>query len=188
MTMFLYRVMGAAALDAGMYESIEADRRATRQALFVVLIAALAAGVGVVGLTDFKVWPVAAIAALTMVGWIGWAVLILRVGGSHLRQQNTRVTLGELMRTLGFAAAPAWLQVFAVIPAVGVVALAIAWTWTLASVIVAVKHALDFGSTWRAVIVCAVALGLVVAFMALFAALLGPAATAAIQAEALALK
>ena len=178
MSMFLYRVMGAATLDAGMYETIEADRQATRQAFAVVVVAALAAGVGLAGTYGLDPRPLLTITLLGLIGWVGWAVLILRVGGWHMRQRGTRVTLGELLRTVGFAAAPGWLQVFALIPAVGVAAFAIAWAWTLAAVVVAVKHALDFGSTWRAVLVCAVSLGLIVAFMALFAALLGPAATA----------
>jgi hypothetical protein len=182
MSTFLYRVMGAATLDAGMYETIEADQRATRQAVGVVIVAALALAIGLLGFYDFDPWPMFTITALALVGWIGWAVLILRVGGWHLRQAGTRVTLGELLRTIGFAAVPGWLQVFALIPAVGVAAFAIAWAWMLAAVVVAVKHALDFGSTWRALLVCGVALGLVVTFMAIFAALLGPAATGALGA------
>jgi hypothetical protein len=179
MSMFLYRVMGAATLDAGMYETIEADRRATGQALAVVVLAALAAGIGAAGAAgapEIDARPLALITLLTLGVWLGWAVLILRVGGWHLRKRDTRVTLGELLRTVGFAAAPGWLQVFALIPAIGAVAFAIAWGWTLAAVIVAVQHALDFTSVWRAVAVCAVSLLLVAAFIGLFALLLGPAA------------
>jgi hypothetical protein len=176
MSMFLYRVMGAATLDAGMYETIEADRRVTRQALAVVVIAALAAGIGAAGAYEFDPRTLVLFTLLALAGWVGWAVLILRVGGWHLRKRDTRVTLGELLRTVGFAAAPGWLQVFALIPAIGTIAFAIAWAWTLAAMVVAVQHALDFASVWRAIAVCAVALLLVAAFIGLFALLLGPAA------------
>ena len=44
MGLFAYRLLGAAMMDVGMYESIEADRRTTMQALATVVLASLAAG------------------------------------------------------------------------------------------------------------------------------------------------
>ena len=38
MSLFLYRLIGAAMLDAGMYEGIEADRHVTIQAMATVLL------------------------------------------------------------------------------------------------------------------------------------------------------
>jgi uncharacterized membrane protein YphA (DoxX/SURF4 family) len=46
MGLFAYRLLGAAMMDAGMYEGIEADRRTTMQALAAVVLASLAAGIG----------------------------------------------------------------------------------------------------------------------------------------------
>ena len=43
---FLQRLIGALALDATIYEEVEADRGATGQAFVVVLSSAVAAGVG----------------------------------------------------------------------------------------------------------------------------------------------
>jgi len=48
MTTFLQRLMGAAVLDATTYEGIEADRSLTGQAMLVVLLSALAAGIALV--------------------------------------------------------------------------------------------------------------------------------------------
>jgi hypothetical protein len=166
--------MGAATLDAGMYESIEAAPSATRQALAVVLISSVAAGIGVADWEgpDIRVLATAMVAAL--VAWLAWAVLILSVGGRQFPEGGTRVTLGELLRTIGFAASPGWLQIFAVFPAIQVPVYVISWAWMLAAMVVAVKHALDYRSTLRAVLVCTFALALVVAFAVLFSLLLGP--------------
>src|SRR6187402_1591483 len=114
MSTFLYRLMGATMLDAGMYETIEADRTATRQAFLVVIGASFAAGIGASGFGGPTRMTLLLAAASALVAWLAWAVLIQRIGGLHLPERGTRVTLGELLRTLGFAAAPGWLQAFAI--------------------------------------------------------------------------
>jgi len=178
MSTFLYRLMGATMLDAGMYETIEADRTATRQAFLVVIGASFAAGIGASGFGGPTRMTLLLAAASALVAWLAWAVLIQRIGGLHLPERGTRVTLGELLRTLGFAAAPGWLQAFAIFPEVTIPVYVISWAWMLAAMVVAVKHALDYRSTVRAIVVCGCALGLVAAFAALLSALFGPTATA----------
>ena len=42
---FMMRLIGAFSLDAAIYEEVEADRAATGQALVVVLLSSIAAGV-----------------------------------------------------------------------------------------------------------------------------------------------
>ncbi len=85
-------------------------------------------------------------------------MLILEVGGRHLRQRETRVDLGELLRTVGFAASPGVLQIFGLIPEVRTFVFAASWLWMFAAMVVAVRHALDLTSLGRAMFVCAVAL------------------------------
>src|SRR5688572_15968308 len=106
MTTFLYRLMGAAMLDGGTYEQIESDRRGTWQALLVVLLASTSAGIG----TQLALWGGAEgfvrVTAISLVVWIAWAVLALQIGIRVLPQRETRSDMGEMMRTLGFAAAP----------------------------------------------------------------------------------
>jgi len=43
---FLQRAIGAAKLDVGVFEEIEADRTATGQALLIVVLSTAAAGIG----------------------------------------------------------------------------------------------------------------------------------------------
>jgi hypothetical protein len=155
-----YRALGAALLDHSTYEGIEADRTATRQALVVVIASSLAAGIGAGGL-DGPRWSL--IIVLTLVAlttWIAWAVLILEVGGRHLRRPETRVDLGELIRTVGFAASPGLFQVFALIPEVAMFVFIVSWAWMWAAMVVAVRHALDLSSYGRAIVVCGVALAI----------------------------
>ena len=52
---FLQRLIGAAALDAAIYEEVEADRLATGQAFVVVLMSSIATGIGVRGITEQSV-------------------------------------------------------------------------------------------------------------------------------------
>jgi hypothetical protein len=154
----IYRAMGAAVFDGGMYEGIERDRHATWQAAVVVLLSSIAAGIGAGGLRELQPSLLAGFAALALLTWIAWAGLILAVGGRHLRRPETRVDLGELLRTIGFAASPGLLQVFALIPAIAVPVYVVAWGWMLAATVVAVQHALDLRSLGRAVVVCAASL------------------------------
>jgi hypothetical protein len=157
-----YRAMGAAVLDASMYEGIEADGAATRQALAIVLLSSVAAGIGASGWAGPHWTVLVSFGVLALVTWVGWAVLILHVGGRYFREPETRVDLAELLRTVGFAASPGLLQAVAIVPFLTVPAFAISWLWMLAAMVVAVQHALDFHTMMRAVVVCVVAMALAV--------------------------
>ena len=78
--LFLYRLSGAAVLDAAIYESIEADPHATRQAVAVVLLSAVAAGIGASGLVGPRPVVLAAISALALVTWLAWGMLMFQIG------------------------------------------------------------------------------------------------------------
>lgn len=160
---FLYRLMGAAMLDAGAYEGIESDRRATLQAGVVVVLSSLAAGLGAGGVYGPRPGTLAAFSALALVTWIAWATLVLQIGGRWLPESGTRADAGQLLRTIGFAAAPGLLQALAVFPRMAWPVFLAAWFWMLAAMVVAVKHALDYRSTARAVAVCVLSAGLALA-------------------------
>ena len=177
MSMLISRAIGAATLNGSAYETIEHDRRATWQAVLVVLASSLAAGVGASGPRPGTLIAVSAIALVT---WLAWALLIQQIGGRLMRAPSTVVDFGQLVRTIGFAAAPGVLQVFAVFPRIAVLVFAVSWVWMFVAMVLAVQHALDFPGVLRAVAVCGVAL-LVILVVALVIALLsGPSATAAV--------
>ena len=168
-----YRALGAAVLERGTYEGIEHDRRATGQAVVVVVAASLAAGIGAAGGHPQPV-VLMAVTALALVTWVSWAMIVLHIGGRYFAERQTHVDLGQLLRTTGFAASPGLLQVFAVIPEITVPVYLASWLWMLAAMTVAVRQALDFRTMRRALAVCGVAFALVLAVAITLAMLFSP--------------
>jgi hypothetical protein len=167
--------MGAAMLDRAMYEGIEHDPRATGQAITVVLLSSLAAGIGAGGWGGPRPLLLVLIAALALVTWVAWAVMIQQIGGRFLAEPQTRVNLGELLRTTGFAASPGVLQVFAWFPPITTVVFVVSWIWMLVAMTVAVRQALDFKTLGHALAVCTVALAIVLGLAFLIAVAIEPA-------------
>jgi hypothetical protein len=152
MASFTDRMLGAAKLDARTYEEVEADTNATGQALGVVVISSLAAGVGSFGFGGISgaIWGCAA----ALIGWVVWAFLIWLIGTKVLPEPQTKSDVPELLRTTGFASAPGLLRILAIIPLVGVLISFLASLWMLVAMVIAVRQALDYQSTARAVAVC----------------------------------
>ena len=156
MTTFARRVFGAAMLDRRVYEDVEADVRSTGQAVAVVVLASVAGGIGLLGLGAQTPQSLATGIVGSLIGWVAWAALTYLIGTHLLPEPQTRADLGELLRTIAFASAPGLLRVLAVIPVLGLTIYAIASAWMLLAMIVAVRQALDYKSTGRAVVVCVV--------------------------------
>src|SRR5512146_863878 len=93
---FVQRMVGAAKLQVPTYEEVEADRSATGQAMVVVVLSAIAAGVGRIGEGGAIGVVTSAVAAL--VGWFIWAGLVYLVGAKLLREPQTEADLGQLLR------------------------------------------------------------------------------------------
>jgi len=145
-------MIGAASLDVPTYEEVEADTTATTQAMGVVVLSSLAQGIGFVTQGGGVGFIVGAIGAL--IGWIIWAFLVYLIGTKLLPEPQTRSDLGELLRTTGFAAAPGLLRVLGVIPLLGGLIMPAVTIWMLIAMVIAVRQALDYKSTFRAVGVC----------------------------------
>jgi hypothetical protein len=167
---FLQRAIGAAKLEIPVFEEIEADSTATGQALVVVVLSNLAAGIGLTeGVLDA---PVLHRIMLALIFWLFWAMATYVVGVYLMPEPQTRTNVGELLRTIGFGASPGILRIFGVVPLVGSTVYAVSTAWMLVAIIVAIRQALDYTSTGRAVLVCMIT-GIIGVFMAaLFGALL----------------
>jgi hypothetical protein len=161
---FLQRLIGAAALDSAIYEEVEADSSATVQALTVIVVSSLAAGVGSRGLGGATLPNAAFFAVVALMAWGAWALLTLQIGSRILPESETNVDLGEMLRTTGFAAAPGILRVFGILPGVTIPVFVITAIWMLAAMVVAIRQALDYRSTARAIAVCVVGWILAIAF------------------------
>jgi hypothetical protein len=148
---FVARAVRASLLDAEVYEEVEADTRAIGQAALVVVLSALAAGVG--SFENGGWFGVAWCTAAALVGWLAWAWVACMIGTRLLPEPQTSSNIGELLRTLGFAAAPGILRVFGLIPVLNPWLYVLTGVWMLAAMIVALRQALDYESTGRAVAV-----------------------------------
>ncbi len=165
MNQFLDRVIRAARLDATLYEEVEADPSSMSQAALIVVLANLAAGAGAIvrfGVTGFAVVVLAA-----LLGWVTWALLTYYIGTKILPEPQTEADIGQLMRTLGFASAPGLIRFFGFIPALSGILAVISAAWMLAAMVVAVRQALDYESTGRALGVCSIGFCVQALFIAL---------------------
>jgi hypothetical protein len=148
-------LIGAAACDIAIYEDVEGDRSATTQAFIVVLLSSLAGGIGLRGLTGGPV-NILILSLVSLLAWAAWALVTYAVGVHILPEPQTRADVGQLLRTIGFASTPGLFRVLGYITPVAMPVLVATQVWMLVAMIVAVRQALDYRSTARAVIVCVV--------------------------------
>ena len=153
MSSWVERMVGAAKLKVAIYEEVEADSTATVQAMGVVLLSAVAAGIGEIGYGGRGM--IVGVAA-ALIGWIAWAFLTWLIGTKFLAEPETNADMGQLMRTIGFAASPGIFRALGWIPLLGPVIGIIAWIWMLVAMVVGVRQALDYKGTGRAIIVVAI--------------------------------
>jgi hypothetical protein len=151
MQSFPSRMVGAARFHSGTYEEVEADTKANGQAVAVVIIASLAAAIGV-GATDPR--SLLGMLAVAMISWLIWVMLTLFIGTRLLPGSVTQADFGQVLRTTGFSASVGILRVLGVIPAIRGPVFAVVTVWMLITFIIAIRQALDYTSTGRAVAVC----------------------------------
>jgi hypothetical protein len=144
----------AAKLDAQLYEEVEADKGAMGQATGVVVLSAVAAGIGSLGTGGLNGIVVGTISAL--LGWYIWAFLTYFIGTRFLAEPQTHADHSELLRTIGFSSAPGVIRVLGIIPGLAPFVFLVAAVWMLVAMVIAVRQALDYTSTWRAIGVCAI--------------------------------
>jgi len=145
---FVDRILRACKLDVNLYEEVEADKSATIQAALVVILSSLAAGVGALhlGASNFLMAPL-----LSLVSWYIWAYLIYLIGTKLFPEPNTKADHGQLLRTIGFSSAPGLIRVFGFTPELMSITYIGAGIWMLVAMVIAVRQALDYESTWRAI-------------------------------------
>ena len=165
------RMIGAARLNVQTYEEVENDTSATGQAMLVVVLSSVAGGLGMLSTGIFRAVIVTAIASL--VGWFIWAFLTYWIGTRLLPEADTKADIGQLLRTIGFASAPGIFRILEAIPLIGRLISLILAVWMLIAMVIAVRQALDYKSTWRAVGVCLIGWLVFVLFNWLAMALLG---------------
>lgn len=171
MNLFVDRVIRAAKLDGNLYEEVEADKSALGQAMAVVVISSVAAGVGMIDEAGLGGIFMGAVTAL--IGWYIWAYLTFLIGTRLLPEPQTSADYGELLRTIGFSSAPGVIRVLGIFPVLEGIVFFVASLWMLVAMVVAVRQALDYSGTLRAVGVCAIGWVIQVVIMALVLSFMG---------------
>jgi hypothetical protein len=165
------RMLGAAKLDVATYEEVEADTTATPQAMLVVVLANLAAGVGAwreVGVAGLLVTTL-----VSLIGWYAWAFVTYFVGTRFLPGPQTQADIGQLLRPIGFSATPGLIRVLGIVPGLNWIVSLVAALWMLVAMVIAIRQALDYETTGRAVAVCLVGWAFNIVVTLVLAALLG---------------
>ena len=167
MANFGNRIIRAAKLDAALYEEVEADKSALGQAMGVVVLSSIAAGIGSTSKAGLSGMLIGVVVALA--GWYIWAYLTYFIGTRLLPEPQTKADHGELLRTIGFSSSPGLIRVLGIIPVLQSIVFPIAAIWMLIAMIIAVRQALDYTSTLRAIGVCVIGwIVQIVMFMLLF--------------------
>ena len=152
MASLMDRMIRAAKLDVHLYEEVEADTGAMGQAMGVVVLSSVAAGIGSIARGGLGGILLGTIVAL--IGWYVWAYLTYFIGTKFLPEPQTKADHGELLRTIGFSSSPGLIRVLGVIPGLAPLVFLASGIWMLVAMIIAVRQALDYTSTFRAVGVC----------------------------------
>ena len=154
MSTFQERMLRAIKLDPSLYEEVEADPTAIYQAMGVVVLSGIAAGIGSIWTVGFK--AIISITIAAIIGWFIWAGLTYFIGVKFIPEPQTQSNIGELLRTIGFSSSPGIIRVLGIIPGLTWITSFIGSIWMLIAMVIAVRQALDYKSTLRAVVVCAV--------------------------------
>ena len=153
MANFGNRIIRAAKLDVALYEEVEADKSALGQTMGVVILSSIAAGVGSTSAGLLRML-IGVVVALT--GWYIWAYLTYFIGTKLLPEPQTKADHGELLRTIGFSSSPGLIRVLGIVPVIRGIVFPIAAIWMLVAMVIAVRQALDYTGTLRAIGVCAI--------------------------------
>jgi hypothetical protein len=149
------QMIRASRLDVNLYEEVERDTTQTQNALYVVVISAVAsaiaaaigAGTGATGGTGVVLALLAGLIA-PIVGWVVGAGCIYFIG---TRLFGGTATWGEVMRTIGFAQSPGVLNILSFIPFIGGLISLVVGVWIIVADVIAIRQALDV-STGKAIV------------------------------------
>jgi hypothetical protein len=172
------RMLRAAKLNSQLYEEVEADATGTGQALLAVVLVSIATGLGqgistaMKGQGSFFGFTSGLISGIigALIAWFIFSLLSYWLGTSLFKGPETKSSIGELLRTLGFAYSPGILNVFSFIPVIGGIIPFATWIWTVIASVIAVRQACDF-TTGRAIGTVIVAAIIPLIIMGLLAAL-----------------
>jgi len=166
------RVVGAMKLDPNAFEDVERDATAIGQSVGVIVLAAVAEGIGWIyygGLTGIVRGAFSAV-----IGFLVWSLIIWLVGTKLMPEPATKADFPETFRVLGFAAAPGLANVLTIIPIIGWLLWFVILLWRMAAMVIAVKQVLDYSTIGKAIVVVLIGFVInIVVTMVILAPILG---------------
>ncbi len=141
------KMIRAAKLDATLYDEVEKDTEATKQAFLAVLIGALCNGIGGMAIAGAKGLIIGLLSGV--IGWLLWSVVIFLIGVKVFKHTSD---MGKLLRCLGFAYSPYVLSILGIIPGIGFIIRIVVSIWALLAFVIATRQALDC-ETGRAILI-----------------------------------
>ena len=151
---FWDRIILACKMDGNLYKEVAADKRSIWQAMVIVLLSGIAAGMGKVGIRGPA--PVIIEPISAFIGWYMWTYITYLVGTKLLPEAETNATSGELLRAIGFSYAPGIIRIICTLSGIFNIVFMLGSSWMLVAMVVAIKQTLNYNSTLRAVGVCAI--------------------------------
>ena len=153
----IMRMLGAARLNVDTYEEVEKDTSATKQALIVVVLVSIAAGIGgLLAGDEVDVLRGVGFGVIRgVVSWAVWALVAMFIGTKILKTEETEADWGQVARCTGFAQTPGLLNVLVFLS--GFITL-VAFVWQIVAMVIAVRQSLDYKSSLRAFFVILIAL------------------------------
>ena len=149
MNRLIDRMIGTARFQRAMYEEVEHDPDATRQA--VVIVAATSVMAGIAGIPTAGALALIGVTLAGIVGWSVYAGLAYYIGAQIFATEQTRGDWREVARTVGFASAPRGLIILGLIPGTYDLLSIVLTLWVLATTVTALMVALEL-SLWGAVV------------------------------------
>jgi hypothetical protein len=145
------RVVGAMKLDPNTFEDVERDTTAIGQSVGVIVLAAVAAGIGNIYWGGFT--GIVTGALLSIISFLIWSLIVWVIGTKVMPEPATKADYPETFRVVGFSAAPGIASVVTIIPILGWLLMLVIWIWQIAAMVVAVRQVLDYSTTGKAIIV-----------------------------------
>ena len=165
MDVMINRVLRAAQLDKEFFKEAEADTSLNQEALTIVIIVSVLAGIGSFIAALFNQSFGAALLGLFVTAIVGvanyyiWAYVTHFIGTNMFQGE---ADVGELLRVLGYASGPRLLSFFQFIPCAGAILSFAGGIWALVVGFFGVQEALDLDTTETLV---TVGLGWIVIFI-----------------------
>ena len=146
------RIIRSLKLEQRVFAEVEADKLALEQAILVVILSSLAAGIGMIAIVG--IISIITTTILTLIAWVLWIALTYLIATKIIRGLVTKVDLRQFLRTVGFSSSAGLIRILGIIPHISAFVFFIASVWMLTAMVLAVKQVFNYQRLAKAIVVC----------------------------------